>query len=176
MYEPEVSLKDRTDCIDTLGGGKGSPVGVFRCHAAGGNQRFVGERQPVAEPQQQQGGGGSESAHAVDETYLLRNGRLCVGVRATADTTATTTTTLEHCDTCPAHVCAWRADKPRHLKQQLVHVGSGRCLDARAVRGSAGRWLHVAACDQRVEEQVWRVHRPPVRELCGTAPMHLDRH
>ena len=168
-----MSLKDRTDCIDTLGGGAGSPVGLWRCHAAGGNQRFVGERQLVAEPQQQRGGGESESAHATDEILQLRNGRLCVGVRATADTNATTTTTLENCGTCPARVCTWRADKPRHRKQQLVHVGSERCLDARAVEGNAGRWLRVAECDQRVEEQVWRVHWPPARELCGAAPMPL---
>ena len=96
-----------------------------------------------------------------------------MGVRLrAANSTADAAVTLEECAACAAEVCAWRGKRPKHAKQQLVHVGSGRCLDARALQGGIGRWLRVDACDRRAVEQQWAIQRP-VRDLCGTARRHV---
>ncbi|KAH8030266.1 hypothetical protein HPB51_006698 [Rhipicephalus microplus] len=35
-----ASLRQGSLCLDTLGGSEGSPVGLFACHGAGGNQHW----------------------------------------------------------------------------------------------------------------------------------------
>lgn len=108
-----ASLRQGALCLDTLGGAEGSPVGLFACHGAGGNQ------------------------HWSLASRLIAHGGLCVTLDEQLGSLL-----LRPCGGHPSQRWLWQDHKLQQPGGKLCLDGSGGQLSAKPCRRTANsqRW------------------------------------